>query len=102
MIRWIWKQKLRFDKGLSLFPIINFVLLVTTASDKLKIILPLSTRAIIIVAVPCAFCLIWCFGYVLTLPRMQKNEDGALDDLVPMRREIREIKALLEGKNEKT
>ena len=89
---------MRFEKGLTIFPIINFTLLVISASDKLKYLIPLSTTGIVLTGVPCALAGVWLVGYLMTKPTMQRNEDRALDDLMPMRRDIRKILKAIEDK----
>ena len=62
---WFFKQKYRFDIGLQFMVFLNFTLLVVTASDKLKQIIPIDTRYLLVILVPSAFIGMWLFGYIL-------------------------------------
>ncbi|MFC1596266.1 hypothetical protein ACFL4D_03185 [Candidatus Margulisiibacteriota bacterium] len=59
------RQKTRFDLGIQFLTFINFTLLVMTASDKLKIFIPINTKYLVLIFVPCAFIGVWFFGSFL-------------------------------------
>jgi hypothetical protein len=67
--RWKWfffNQKYRFDLGYQFLALINFILLVITASDKLRYYTNISrTWVLVICAVPFGFAGVWIFGYFL-------------------------------------
>jgi hypothetical protein len=59
-------QKYRFDLGQSFLVILNFTLLIITASDKLQIFFGIPRlRSLIIVIVPLGFVGVWMFGYFM-------------------------------------
>ncbi|MBI4427955.1 MAG: hypothetical protein HY562_02435 [Ignavibacteriales bacterium] len=68
LARWrefFFAQKYRFDLGQSFLVVVNFTLLIITASDKLQIFLGMRLRSLIILIVPIGFLLVWCFGYFM-------------------------------------
>ena len=69
LARWrevFFAQKYRFDLGQSFLVVINFTLLIITASDKLQIFLGIPRlRSLLIVIVPLGFVGIWMFGYFM-------------------------------------
>ncbi len=59
-------QKYRFDLGQSFLVIVNFALLIITASDKLQIIFGVGRlRSLLILIVPAGFLAVWLFGYFM-------------------------------------
>lgn len=60
-----FKQKYRFDLGMQFMVFLNFTLLVMTASDKIKLFIPLPTKYLVLILVPTAFIIMWSFGYIL-------------------------------------
>ena len=59
-------QKYRFDLGQSFLVIVNFTLLIITASDKLQIFFGIPRlRSLLIVIVPLGFVGVWIFGYFM-------------------------------------
>lgn len=59
-------QKYRFDLGLQFLALLNFALLVITASDKLKTYFHINnTGNLILIMIPLAFVCMWCFGFFL-------------------------------------
>ena len=59
-------QKYRFDLGQSFLIIVNFTLLIITASDKLQIFFGIPRlRSLLIVIVPLGFIGVWFFGYFM-------------------------------------
>lgn len=59
-------QKYRFDLGQSFLVIVNFTLLIITASDKLQIFFGIPRlRSLLIVIVPLGFIGVWIFGYFM-------------------------------------
>ena len=69
LARWrefFFAQKYRFDLGQSFLVVVNFTLLIITASDKLQIILGIPRlRSLLILIVPTGFILVWVFGYFM-------------------------------------
>lgn len=65
-IEYIFKQKYRFDIGLTFLTFLNFTLLVITASEKLKSIFGIERISeLIIILVPLAFFGVWFLGYFM-------------------------------------
>lgn len=98
MLQWLWKQKHRYDRGLSAMAGLNTLLLLCQ-SERLASFVGLPLTAFVFVAVPVIFTLIWLCGYVMTLPRNQAAEDKALAETVENRRELKEILRILRGIN---
>ncbi|HEX9613870.1 MAG TPA: hypothetical protein VGA55_00095 [Bacteroidota bacterium] len=69
LARWrefFFAQKYRFELGQSFLVVINFTLLIITASDKLQLILGIPRlRSVIILIVPLGFLGVWLFGYFM-------------------------------------
>ena len=69
LARWrevFFAQKYRFDLGQSFLVIVNFTLLIITASDKLQIFFGIPRlRSLLIVIVPLGFLGVWFFGYFM-------------------------------------
>jgi hypothetical protein len=67
--RWreiFFAQKYRFDLGQSFLVILNFTLLIITASDKLQIFFGIPRlRSLLIVIVPLGFIGVWVFGFFM-------------------------------------
>ncbi len=70
---WKWfflSQKYRFDMGHQFLVIMNFTLLVITASDKLRYYTDIPrTWMLLLIAVPAGFGGVWLFGYLLDKAR---------------------------------
>lgn len=59
-------QKYRFDLGQSFLVVVNFTLLIITASDKLQLFFGIPRlRSLLIVIVPLGFIGVWLFGYFM-------------------------------------
>ena len=59
-------QKYRFDLGQSFLVILNFTLLIITASDKLQIFFGIPRlRSLLVLIVPLGFLGVWVFGYFM-------------------------------------
>jgi hypothetical protein len=59
-------QKYRFDLGQSFLVVVNFTLLIITASDKLKIFFGIGRLgSLLILIVPLGFLGVWLFGYFM-------------------------------------
>ena len=68
LARWrefFFAQKYRFDLGQSFLVVVNFTLLIITASDKLQIFLGMRLRSLLILIVPIGFILVWVFGFFM-------------------------------------
>lgn len=60
------EQWWRFLLGLQMLTLVNFVLLVITSSDKLKVVIPLEyTAELVLLLVPLALIGAWFVGFVL-------------------------------------
>jgi hypothetical protein len=69
LARWrevFFAQKYRFDLGQSFLVVVNFTLLIITASDKLQIFFGIPRlRTVLILIVPLGFIGVWLFGYFM-------------------------------------
>lgn len=69
LARWrefFFAQKYRFDLGQSFLVIINFTLLIITASDKLQVFFGIPRlRSLLILVVPLGFVAVWLFGFFM-------------------------------------
>ena len=64
--QWLVRQKYRIDLGYQIFPIINLVLLIITASDKLiKFTHVPKTWMLVLALIPLSLLAVWLFGYIL-------------------------------------
>jgi hypothetical protein len=103
-------QKFRFDLGQSFLVIVNFTLLIITASDKLQIFFGIPRlRSLLIVIVPLGFLAVWIFGYfmdkVVRASQMAERQSRKRSELWMkheeqmdrLEAELREIRSLLEG-----
>ncbi len=111
--RWrefFFAQKYRFDLGQSFLVIVNFTLLIITASDKLQIFFGIPRlRSLLILIVPLGFLGVWLFGYfmdkVVRAPQMAERQSRKRseiwsrheDQMDRLEAELKEIRKLLEG-----
>jgi len=69
LARWretFFAQKYRFDLGQSFLVVVNFTLLIITASDKLMIFFGIPRlRSLLTVIIPLGFLGVWVFGYFM-------------------------------------
>ncbi|MGB2869462.1 MAG: hypothetical protein WBD36_13485 [Bacteroidota bacterium] len=69
LARWrefFFAQKYRFDLGQSFMVIINFTLLLITASDKLQIFFGIGRlRSLLVFLIPAGFVGVWAFGFFM-------------------------------------
>jgi hypothetical protein len=67
--RWreiFFSQKYRFDLGQSFLVVVNFTLLIITASDKLMIFFGIPhLRELLVVIIPLGFLGVWLFGFFM-------------------------------------
>jgi len=63
--RSILEQKYRFDLGRQFLVYVNFALLIIAASDKIKLVINLSTTELLMVLVPLSFIATYLLGYIL-------------------------------------
>jgi len=64
-MQFLARIKYRFDLGQSMLTVVNFCLLVLTASEKLSTAWPISARTMLIVVVPTALVAVWFLGWIL-------------------------------------
>lgn len=71
-------QKYRFDLGQSFLVVVNFTLLIVTASDKLQMFFGIPLKSLLSVIVPLAFIGVWLLGYfmdkVVRAPQMAERQ----------------------------
>ncbi len=93
-MRWLFKQKMRLDKGMAAVSGLNTLLLLCQ-SERLASAFGVSLGNFVLFAVPLIAGSIWAIGYLTTRPWMQRAEDGAIHELTPSRRDTQEILRLL-------
>jgi hypothetical protein len=91
-IRWLFRQKMRVEKGLCVMPIINFTLLTISASDRIQRACEIKTTNLVLCLVPFVIGIVWLVGYILYLPSVQQAEDAEISNCIPWRRELTEIR----------
>jgi len=93
------EQKFRFDLGQSMMVIVNFTLLVITASDNIRKMVPVeSTYTLLAILIPCAFLGMWTIGFTLdkwSYYHQMRSQQGKRD---PYLTEILEKIRSIEGK----
>ncbi len=83
LARWrevFFTQKYRFDLGQSFLTILNFMLLIITASDKLMAFFEIERlRSLLVVIIPLGFLGVWLFGTfmdrVVRAPQMAERQN---------------------------
>ena len=116
LARWrelFFAQKYRFDLGQSFLVVINFTLLIITASDKLQIFFGIPRlRTVLIVIVPLGFIVVWLFGYFMDkivragqMAERQSIKRSELwinhnEQMNRIEEELRHMRSLLEGHRE--
>ncbi|MBI3111666.1 MAG: hypothetical protein HYZ01_08845 [Ignavibacteriales bacterium] len=101
-------QKYRFDLGQSFLVVLNFTLLIITASDKLQVFFGIPRlRSLLIVLIPLGFIGVWLFGYFMDKvvraaqmaerQSMKRSEVWANhnEQMDRMERQIKELRELL-------
>ncbi len=107
-------QKYRFDLGQSFLVILNFTLLIITASDKLQLFFGIPRlRSLLIAIVPLGFIGVWMFGYfmdkVVRAPQMAERQAIRRSEVWSVHNEqmdrietdLQEIKAVLRRERKK-
>lgn len=64
-MKWLARQKFRFDLGQGFLAMANFSLLALTASDKIALLFGVSACLIVLILVPFALCSVWLLGLLL-------------------------------------
>jgi hypothetical protein len=111
--RWretFFAQKYRFDLGQSFLVVVNFTLLIITASDKLQVFLGIPRlSSLLIVIVPLGFIGVWLLGYfmdkVVRAPQMTERQtlkrseiwSRHVEQMDRIEGELKEMRKLLEG-----
>jgi uncharacterized membrane protein len=65
MMRFMARQKFRFDLGQSFMSLVNFCLLTLTVGDKLSEKLGIELGTFTLLMIPIVILLVWLFGYLL-------------------------------------
>jgi uncharacterized membrane protein YciS (DUF1049 family) len=116
LARWrelFFAQKYRFDLGQSFLVVVNFTLLIITASDKLQIFFGIPRlRTVLVVIVPLGFICVWLFGYfmdkVVRAAQMAERQSVKRSELWikhneqmdRIEEELRQMRALLKNQKE--
>lgn len=117
LARWrevFFAQKYRFDLGQSFLVIVNFTLLIITASDKLQIFFGIPRlRSLLIVIVPLGFIGVWFFGFfmdkVVRAAQMAERQSikrsevwtNHIEQMDRLEAELKTVRQLLEENNRK-
>jgi len=110
LARWrefFFAQKYRFELGQSFLVIVNFTLLIITASDKLQIFLGIPRlRSLLIVIVPLGFFGVWVFGFfmdkVVRAAQMAERQSMKRSEVwANHNRQMERIEQMLREMNEK-
>ncbi|MFH0990297.1 MAG: hypothetical protein V1799_09830 [bacterium] len=112
LVRWrefFFAQKYRFDLGQSFLVIVNFMLLIITASDKLQLFFGIPRlRSLLVIILPASFVGVWLFGYFMDriVRAAQMAERQSIkrsevwtkhnEQMEQLELEIKEIKTLLQ------
>jgi len=116
LARWrevFFAQKYRFDLGQSFLVILNFTLLIITASDKLMIFFGIPRlRELMVVIIPLCFLGVWIFGFFMDkIVRAGQMAERQLvkrsevwnrhnEQMDRMEEQMRELKELLARQNQ--
>ena len=105
-------QKYRFDLGQSFMVVINFSLLLITASDKLMIFFGIPRlRSLLVFLIPGGFLAVWLFGYFMDrivragqmAERQQVKRSEVLtrhnEQMDRLEQQILELKRMIAGKS---
>lgn len=96
------KFKFYMDIGISFLTLLNFALLVVTASDKLRNIIPVGTWTLVFLLVPAAFVCVISFGWFLDkVVNYQSSYYKIQTDRVPQTIEMLERIRNIESKIDK-
>jgi hypothetical protein len=112
LARWremLFAQKYRFDLGQSFLVVVNFTLLIITASDKLQHFFGIpKLTSLLTVIVPLGFVGVWCLGYfmdkVVRAPQMTERQTlkrseiwtKHLEQMERIEAELKQMRKLLE------
>jgi len=115
LARWremFFAQKYRFDLGQSFMVILNFTLLIITASDKLMIFFGVPRlRELLVFLIPLGFIGVWLFGFFMDkiVRAAQMNERQAIqrsevwhqhnEQMDRIERELKRIRKSMEAHN---
>ena len=95
----IVKSKYYLDIGMSVFPIVNFVLLIIAASDNLRNMFPfhIGTDVLILALTPTTLVGVFCLGYMLdkhlNYRKILQEEDWQRNKLfMDMKSDLEDIK----------
>lgn len=86
----IARQKLRYDLGASFLAVINLVLIIIAASDKLAIVVDVPIRVMVAVLLPVTLAAVWLAGFVLDKLRFLDHYHEELNKRNAAISEIRE------------
>lgn len=65
MLKWLAKQKFRYDVGSGFMSVLTFAAALIGASDKIAGRLNVSQWLVVVITLPLAVISIWLFGYLL-------------------------------------
>lgn len=93
-LQWLWKQKIRVDRGYQMAALINLGLLLLQ-SDRLARFFGASVPVMACIVLPTILACMWLVGYLITSGPSQRAEDRACAEISPQRRDIDELIVLV-------
>lgn len=97
-MRFLFRQKFRIEKGMSLTPAVNLTLLAISASDRIERAVAIRTSILIPTIVLGTLGMVWVAGFIMTRSSMQAAEDEALRDVCAWRRKLDPPRTIKEDK----
>lgn len=79
MIRFLARQKFRFDLGQGFLSVVNFTFVVIAASDKLATLFAVPTKVLLLILVPSAVVSVWGLGFLLDHMQFQHSYQDELN-----------------------
>ncbi len=79
MIKFLAKQKFRFDLGTAFLSVVNFAFVVIAASDKLALLVDVPVKLMVLVLVPVAVGGAWLLGLLLDKMQFQNAYQDELN-----------------------
>jgi len=88
IVKFLTKQKFRFDLGQGFLTIINFIFVVIAASDKLTTFTHLSAITMMMILIPLAIVGVWLCGFILDKLKYYQAYQGEMNSRNEMLIEI--------------
>ncbi len=89
MIRFLARQKFRFDLGISFLTVLNFLMVCIAASPTISTATGVPARWVVIVLVPMAILSVWLLGYALHRARFWHHYQDEQNECNELLKELR-------------